>query len=82
MVSLAQTIYLGLLFTMCQKLEYEFLFFRAADNIYGSCFYLATGFHGFHVIVGTTLLIGSLIRQYYGHYTPQRHTGFIAAVWY
>jgi heme/copper-type cytochrome/quinol oxidase subunit 3 len=51
-------------------------------NIYGSTFFMATGFHGFHVIVGTIFLIVCLIRTYKGHFTPRQHFGFEAAAWY
>ena len=52
------------------------------DNIYTSTFFMATGFHGFHVIVGTIFLIVCLVRSYKGHFTPQQHFGFEAAAWY
>jgi cytochrome c oxidase subunit 3 len=50
--------------------------------IYGSTFFMATGFHGFHVIIGTTFLIVCLFRAMAGHFTPTRHFGFEAAAWY
>jgi len=52
------------------------------DAIYGSTFFMATGFHGFHVIVGTIFLLVCLFRAIAGHFTPQRHFGFEAAAWY
>jgi cytochrome c oxidase subunit 3 len=52
------------------------------DAIYGSTFFMATGFHGFHVIVGTLFLIVCLFRAIQGHFTPTRHFGFEAAAWY
>jgi cytochrome c oxidase subunit 3 len=51
-------------------------------NIYGSTFFMATGFHGFHVIVGTIFLIICLIRANRGDFTPRQHFGFEAAAWY
>ena len=56
--------------------------FGFKDNIYTSTFFMATGFHGFHVIVGTIFLIVCLVRSYKGHFTPQQHFGFEAAAWY
>jgi cytochrome c oxidase subunit 3 len=50
--------------------------------IYGSTFFMATGFHGFHVIVGTIFLIVCLFRAMQGQFTPDRHFGFEAAAWY
>jgi cytochrome c oxidase subunit 3 len=50
--------------------------------IYGSTFFMATGFHGFHVIVGTIFLIVCLFREIAGQFTPTRHFGFEAAAWY
>ena len=51
-------------------------------NIYGSTFFMATGFHGFHVIIGTIFLIVCLFRALTGHFTPKQHFGFEAAAWY
>ena len=79
------TIALGLLFTSIQAYEYlhaPFMFVGENANIYGSTFMMATGFHGFHVIVGTIFLIVCLVRSYKGHFTPQQHFGFEAAAWY
>src|SRR3546814_5249163 len=56
--------------------------FGFGGNTYGSAFYMATGFHGFHVIVGTIMLIVCLIRAYKGDFTPRQHFGFEAAAWY
>jgi cytochrome c oxidase subunit 3 len=76
------TIGLGLLFSAVQAYEYGHAAFGPAGNVYGSTFYLATGFHGFHVIVGTIFLIVCLIRAYQGDFTPKKHFGFEAAAWY
>ncbi|MGE0006147.1 MAG: cytochrome c oxidase subunit 3 [Parvibaculaceae bacterium] len=83
---LALTIGLGLLFTCVQAYEYAhaaFAFNRDnGGNIYGSTFFMATGFHGFHVIVGTLFLIVCLFRALKGHFRPEKHFGFEAAAWY
>ena len=76
------TIALGLLFTSIQAYEYSHAPFGFKDNIYTSTFFMATGFHGFHVIVGTIFLTVCLVRSYKGHFTPQQHFGFEAAAWY
>jgi cytochrome c oxidase subunit III len=52
------------------------------DGVYGSAFYLATGFHGFHVIVGTALLLFAYYRLSSDHFSRERHIGFEAAAWY
>ena len=83
------TIILGLFFTCVQAYEYghaTFAFSRelgvSGPFIYGSTFFMATGFHGFHVIVGTIFLIVCFIRVMRGDFTPQKHFGFEAAAWY
>jgi cytochrome c oxidase subunit 3 len=76
------TVLLGLLFTAIQAYEYWHAPFEFGQNTYGSAFYMATGFHGFHVIVGTIMLIVCLVRAYKGHFTPRQHFGFEAAAWY
>ena len=76
------TIGLGLVFTGVQAYEYAHAPFGFADNIYTSAFFMATGFHGFHVIVGTIFLIVCLVRAYKGHFRPEQHFGFEAAAWY
>ena len=73
---------LGAIFTVLQGYEYSHAAFGFADNIYGATFFMATGFHGFHVIVGTIFLAVCLIRVYKGHFTQERHIGFEAAAWY
>src|SRR5262245_39767117 len=79
---LTTTIVLGLCFTGVQAYEYAHAAFSFGGNIYGSTFFMATGFHGFHVIIGTTFLIVCLIRAVRGDFTPQQHFGFEAAAWY
>ena len=76
------TIVLGILFTTLQAVEYAEAPFPFAGVNYGTTFFMATGFHGFHVLVGTIFLIVCLARAYKGHFTPQQHFGFEAAAWY
>lgn len=76
------TILLGMLFTSIQAYEYAVAPFGFGGNTYSSGFYMATGFHGFHVLVGTIFLIVCLLRAYKGHFTPRQHFGFEAAAWY
>jgi len=56
--------------------------FTLQSGSFGSTFYMATGFHGFHVIVGTTFLIVCTMRAWYGAFRPDKHVGFEAAAWY
>ncbi|HEX6858745.1 MAG TPA: cytochrome c oxidase subunit 3 [Caulobacteraceae bacterium] len=89
-IGLALTVLLGILFTSIQAYEYnhilhEKLFYSdeaANAGLYGSTFFMATGFHGFHVLIGTIFLIVCLIRLMNGGFTPQKHFGFEAAAWY
>jgi len=76
------TIILGTLFTSIQAYEYAHAPFPFTGINYGSSFMMATGFHGFHVLVGTIFLIVCLVRAYKGHFTPKQHFGFEAAAWY
>lgn len=76
------TILLGMLFTSIQAWEYIHAPFAFKGNIFGATFFMATGFHGFHVIVGTIFLIVCQIRAYKGDFTPRQHFGFEAAAWY
>ena len=79
---LGYTILLGLLFTGVQAYEYSHATFAFTGGIYGSTFYMATGFHGAHVIIGTTFLIVCYFRAQKGHFKPEHHFGFEAAAWY
>jgi cytochrome c oxidase subunit 3 len=89
-IGLVLTILLGMLFTAIQGFEYHHiltdkLFFgpdATGSGLYGSAFFMATGFHGFHVIIGTLFLTICLFRLLGGGFTPQRHFGFEAASWY
>lgn len=76
------TIALGVLFSFIQAYEYSVAPFAFGGNTYSSAFYMATGFHGFHVIIGTLFLAVCLYRAYLGHFTPRQHFGFEAAAWY
>ena len=76
------TIVLGLLFSSIQIYEYAHAPFPFKGLNYGASFFMATGFHGFHVAIGTIFLIVCMVRAYRGDFTPQRHFGFEAAAWY
>jgi cytochrome c oxidase subunit 3 len=76
------TIVLGLVFTGVQAYEYSHAAFGFRDGIYPTTLYMATGFHGFHVIVGTIFLMVCFVRAYKGHFKPDHHFGFEAAAWY
>jgi cytochrome c oxidase subunit 3 len=79
---LALTILLGISFTCVQAWEYSHAPFSFTGGIYPSTFFMATGFHGFHVIIGTTFLIVCFFRALKGHFKPDHHVGFEAAAWY
>jgi cytochrome c oxidase subunit III len=76
------TVILGLIFTALQAYEYGHAAFKFSGHIYGATFFMATGFHGAHVIIGTIFLAVCLMRALKGHFTPQQHFGFEAAAWY
>ena len=76
------TVLLGMLFTSLQAYEYAHAAFSFGGSIYGATFFMATGFHGFHVLIGTIFLTVCLFRAIKGHFTPQQHFGFEAAAWY
>jgi len=79
---LGLTILLGISFTICQAIEYSHAPFKLTGGIYPSTFFVATGFHGFHVIVGTCFLAVCWFRARAGDLTQDRHFGFEAAAWY
>lgn len=81
-LALILTVLLGAFFTGLQAMEYQEATFTIADGIYGSTFFMATGFHGAHVIVGTTFLLVCLFRLIKYHFTTTHHFGFEAAAWY
>nr|URX53998.1 cytochrome c oxidase subunit III [Epicalotermes sp. 2 AB-2022a] len=76
------TVILGIYFTILQAYEYIEASFTIADSSYGSTFFVATGFHGLHVIIGTTFLLTCLTRQLNLHFSSSHHFGFEAAAWY
>ncbi len=76
------TIILGALFTGVQIYEYSNAEFGFSGSIYGSTFFMATGFHGFHVLIGTIFLTVCLFRALAGHFKSTQHFGFEAAAWY
>ena len=76
------TILLGLTFTGVQAFEYMHASFAFSGHIYGATFFMATGFHGAHVIIGSIFLIVCLARALAGHFTPTQHLGFEFAAWY
>nr|YP_009182732.1 cytochrome c oxidase subunit III [Heteropterus morpheus]AHH34383.1 cytochrome c oxidase subunit III [Heteropterus morpheus] len=80
--SLLMTILLGIYFTILQMYEYHEASFTIADSIYGSTFFVATGFHGLHVLIGTIFLITCFIRLLFYHFSNKHHFGFEAAAWY
>ena len=79
---LGLTIFLGICFTGVQVYEYTHAAFGFREGIYPSTFFMATGFHGFHVLVGTIFLIVCFFRARAGHFRPDHHFGFEAAAWY
>ena len=79
---LSWTVFLGVCFTALQAYEYQHATFEFSNHIYGATFYMATGFHGFHVIIGTIFLAVCLWRGKLGHFNKDHHFGFEAAAWY
>ena len=79
---LGLTVILGIIFTFFQVYEYMHATFAFDQNVYSSAFYMATGFHGFHVLVGTIFLIVCYFRGKKGHFKKTDHFGFEAAAWY
>nr|YP_010305212.1 cytochrome c oxidase subunit III [Philonthus spinipes]ULT46829.1 cytochrome c oxidase subunit 3 [Philonthus spinipes] len=80
--SLTLTVMLGIYFSILQAFEYIEAPFTISDSVYGSSFFMATGFHGLHVIIGTTFLLVCLIRHLNNHFSCIHHFGFEAAAWY
>ena len=76
------TAVLGMLFLSLQAFEYSHAAFGFRQNIYSSTFFMATGFHGFHVFVGTCFLLVCFFRARVGDFSPEKHVGFEAAAWY
>ena len=76
------TLVLATIFTLLQYLEYKTSAFTISDSVYGSTFFMATGFHGFHVFIGTLFIAISFWRLGENHFTVEHHVGFEAAAWY
>uniref|UniRef100_A0AAU7GJI6 Cytochrome c oxidase subunit 3 n=1 Tax=Mecysmoderes ater TaxID=3158840 RepID=A0AAU7GJI6_9CUCU len=79
---LSMTVILGFYFTLLQAYEYKEAPFTMADSVYGSTFFMTTGLHGLHVIIGSIFLFTCLIRLYLNHFSCNHHFGFEAAAWY
>jgi cytochrome c oxidase subunit 3 len=75
-------VFLGIYFTVFQGTEYYEAPFSISDSVYGSTFFIATGFHGLHVFIGTTFLFICLIRRHIGRSRGTHHFGLKAAIWY
>nr|UUK33604.1 cytochrome c oxidase subunit 3 [Didemnum perlucidum] len=76
------TILLGMFFTFLQGMEYYDCSYCLNDSVFGSIFFLGTGFHGLHVIIGTIFLIVSGVRMYLGHFSVKNHVGLECSIWY
>ncbi len=80
------TVSLGFLFVACQAFEYHEAYttmgLTLGSGVYGSTFFMLTGFHGFHVCVGAIILSVVLFRSWKGHFKPENHFAFEAAAWY
>jgi len=81
-LSLSLTLLLSMWFLFTQYFEYRTSSFTVADSCYGSIFFLATGFHGLHVFIGSLFLLVGFIRLLSGHFTSTRHLGFLFSIWY
>nr|QPN54225.1 cytochrome c oxidase subunit 3 [Osborniella crotophagae] len=82
MLSLFLTIVLGVMFTLLQFMEYVECSFTISDSVFGSIFFLSTGFHGIHVIIGTSMLFFCYIRLSLDHFSKTHHIGYEASIWY
>lgn len=82
LAGLEATIGLAVTFTFVQGYEYIGAPFSISDGIYGSTFFIATGFHGIHVLIGTIIIIVMTVRLYHHHFTREHHFGFEAGAWY
>jgi cytochrome c oxidase subunit 3 len=81
-IALIYTLVLAVIFTALQAFEYVTAPFSISDSVFGSSFFMATGFHGFHVFIGTCFLGVCLVRLFFNHFTREHHFGFEAAAWY
>nr|AIZ58129.1 cytochrome c oxidase subunit III [Didemnum vexillum] len=82
LIGIFYTVILGMLFTFLQGMEYMDCSYCMNDSVFGSIFFLGTGFHGLHVIIGTIFLIISMIRMYLGHFSVESHVGLECSIWY
>jgi cytochrome c oxidase subunit 3 len=80
--ALGITVFLGMIFSCFQIYEYSHAHFTIKDGVYPSAFFMATGFHGFHVLIGTIFLAVCWVRTAKGHFSKDSHFGFEAAAWY
>jgi cytochrome c oxidase subunit III len=80
------TILLGVIFLGVQAYEYSHAYselnLKLSSGVFGSTFFMLTGFHGFHVTLGAVMLTVILVRCIKGHFTPEHHFGFEAVAWY
>lgn len=76
------TFLLGLYFTFLQYIEYKYARFSFRDSVYGGIFFLATGFHGFHVIIGSIFIAVNIFRLFRFHFSMNHHLGLELAAWY
>nr|AZL93220.1 cytochrome c oxidase subunit 3 [Eurytoma sp. ZJUH_2016013] len=81
-ISMLITVILGIIFSLLQYMEYKEATFCMADSIYGSIFFMSTGFHGLHVLIGTMFLLVNLMRIYFNNFSSKHHFGFESASWY
>ena len=82
LTSLVITVFLGVYFSFLQAIEYRLSSFTIADRVYGRTFFVATGFHGLHVIIGTTFIAVMIFRHINFHFSAIHHFGFEARAWY
>nr|QVX31187.1 cytochrome c oxidase subunit 3 [Pelagomacellicephala iliffei] len=80
--ALSMTVMLGIYFTLLQLMEYSSAPFTIADSVYGTTFFVATGFHGLHVLIGSSFLSVTLLRAIFHQFSSGHHFGFEAAAWY
>nr|WIL06640.1 cytochrome c oxidase subunit III [Megathrips lativentris] len=81
-LSLFLTCFLGVYFSFIQAYEYMESFFCISDSVFGSTFFMMTGFHGIHVLIGTLFLFTNFFRSIFNHFSCNHHFGFEAAAWY
>nr|YP_011004802.1 cytochrome c oxidase subunit III [Anagyrus jenniferae]WPT46943.1 cytochrome c oxidase subunit III [Anagyrus jenniferae] len=81
-ISLFLTFMLGMIFSFFQYLEYKNCLFTFSDSVYGSIFFMSTGFHGFHVLVGSLFLLVNFFRLIMKNFSSIHHIGFEMSAWY